>query len=70
MKNDYCTMFPETWRGVDISECCKLHDEECSTSKFFKCLKEKIGKFHSSYIALGGAVGCWFKYTKKMFKRM
>jgi len=69
-KIDYCTMFPETWRGEDISECCKLHDVTLSTSKFYNCLKGKIGRFHAGYITLGGAVGVWVKYTKTMMKRV
>ena len=69
-KKDYCTMFPEKWVGVDISDCCKLHDNTCSTTKFFNCLKGKIGTFHSSYISLGGGFGCWVKYTSKMIKRL
>jgi len=69
-KADYCTMFPEKWLGVDISPCCKLHDEECSTGKFFRCLRDKIGSFHAAYIAVGGGIGCWIKYTRKMVKRI
>ena len=65
-KKDYCTWFPEKWRGVDISDCCKYHDETCSTRGFYLCLKDKIGKFHATYIGFGGSVGCWVKYTKKM----
>lgn len=70
MEKDYCTWFPEKWRGVDISECCKGHDESCGSHGFYKCLKGKIGSFHASYIALGGGLGCWVKYTKKMIKRL
>lgn len=82
-KTDYCTMFPEVWLGVDIRECCYIHDEVkvCSTKQFYKCLKEKFKKsdkrlvsklywFHASYIALGGGIGCWLKYTSKMIKRV
>jgi len=68
MSKDYCTLFPERWVGVEISDCCKEHDETCSTRKFYLCLKSKIGKFHATYIAFGGSVGCWVKYTKKMTK--
>lgn len=70
MKKDYCTWFPEKWRGVDISDCCQLHDETCSTAKFFRCLKVKIGRFHASYIAIGGGLGCWTKYPKMMLKKV
>ena len=67
---DYCTGFPDKWLGQDISECCKLHDETLSTSKFYTCLKGKLGRFHATYIALGGAAGAWIKYTKRMIKRV
>ena len=67
---DHCTWWPEKWRGVDISDCCKEHDQECSTHNFYKCLKVKVGRFHASYIALGGGAGCWIKYTSKMIKRL
>lgn len=69
-KKDYCTAFPESWLGKDISECCKKHDATCSTRKFYRCLKSKLGWFHSSYIALGGSLGCWVKYTRKMLRRV
>lgn len=66
---DYCTWFPDNWKGVYIGDCCKIHDEECSTSKFLKCLYKKVG-LHSVYITAGGALGCWIKYTKKMIGRI
>lgn len=69
MAIDYCTWFPEKWRGVDIRECCKLHDDTCSTRKFYLCLKDKIGRFHATYIGFGGSLGCWFKYTKYMLSK-
>jgi hypothetical protein len=61
---DWCTGFPDTWRGVYIGECCKHHDNNCGTSNFFKCLKRKLGVFHASYITLGGMLGCLIKYLK------
>ena len=69
-KKDYCTWFPEKWREVDISGCCKVHDDTCSTSKFYKCLKSKINRVPAVAIAIGGGLGCWVKYTSKMFKRV
>ena len=65
-----CTMFPNVWLGQDLSECCKLHDETLSTSKFYKCLKAKLGWFHASYITAGGAIGAWVKYTRRMWKKV
>lgn len=70
MKKDYCTWFPEKWAGVDISDCCKGHDDTCSTREFYLCLKDKVGRFHASYIGFGGSVGCWVKYTKKMIEAL
>lgn len=65
-KKDYCTFFPEEWRGVSIKDCCFGHDSTCSTRLFYLCLEEKVGKFWATLIAFGGSVGCWVKYTKKM----
>ena len=72
MDKDYCTLFPESWVGIDISDCCNKHDNEdfCSTRKFYLCLKDKIGKFHATYIGFGGSVGCWVKYTKYMINAL
>lgn len=69
-KKDYCTWFPEVWRKVDISSCCSAHDSDCSTRKFYLCLKDKIGKFHATYIGFGGSIGCYIKYPKKMIEAL
>ena len=76
-EKDHCSFFPEywyrwTWKGfkrIHIGDCCKIHDEDCSTRKFLKCLWDKrvAGTF---LIALGGASGCWYKYTNKMKERL
>jgi len=63
-------MFFEEWFGTYIGDCCKEHDEECSTSKFFRCLKRKIDWIGTIMITLGGALGCLLKYPKKMIKRL
>lgn len=67
---DYCTLFPETWRGVDISMCCKLHDNTYSTSKFYNCLSTKINRLPAVLITVGGAIGCWVKCPITMLKRL
>ena len=67
---DYCTWFPEYWFGTYIGDCCKGHDTNCSTSRFFVCLRSKIGYIGSSLITTGGAIGCWAKYTKQMIGRL
>lgn len=80
MKEDYCSNFPESWRGHPIHECCKSHDNDCGEAgdwKFFKqqkrfhsCLISKgISKKWALIITLGGAIGCavkypWLAYTK------
>ena len=64
MKKDYCTWWWDKYRGVDISECCKNHDNNCGTSNFYKCLKSKLGWFHATYISFGGMIGCLVKYFK------
>lgn len=67
----------DVYLGVNIKECCYLHDESCITKQFFNALKSKFEEnniklawFHAGYITIGGAVGCWLKYTSKMFKRI
>ena len=67
---DYCTMFPEYWRGIYIGDCCKLHDSTLSTSSFYKCLRGKVDIISASIITLGGSVGCWIKCPIQMLKRI
>ena len=75
MAKDYCSLFPErwfngfSWKMVDISDCCKGHDRNCSTREFYLCLKDKVGKFHATYIGLGGSIGCWVRQTKWMMTK-
>lgn len=67
---DYCTWFPEYWRGVYIGDCCKGHDGNCGTHSFYECLSKKIDKVSAMLIAAGGALGCWVKQFNKMRKRI
>ncbi len=69
-KKDYCTWFPDVWLGMDISECCKRHDDTLGTHDFYQCLKSKIGWFHALYITAGGAIGAWVKYPLAMKKKI
>ena len=71
---DYCTAFPERWLSwdkgiVNISDCCKIHDDTLSTSKFAKCLRDKkiVGAL---LITMGGAIGAWVKYPLQMIRRL
>ena len=66
----YCSGIPDIIKGVFIGDCCKIHDTTCSTSKFYKCVNSRLGKSLGILIASGGAVGCWFKYSKRMVKRV
>ena len=69
---DYCSAFPEEWGGMYIGDCCYGHDEVhvCSTTKFYKCLKNKIDRFSAIIITAGGFAGCWVRHTKLMIKRL
>ena len=77
-KKDHCTWFPETWirwkklykwELFDISECCEIHDEKCSSTDFAKCLLKKRAVF-GTWIWLGGLLGCVVKYPSKMIKKV
>lgn len=67
---DYCTAFPEYWFGTYIGDCCKGHDENCSTHKFYECLLGKIDKVGALLITAGGAIGCWFFKFHTMKRRV
>ena len=67
---DFCSWFPENVWGVYIGDCCRIHDEGCSTSKFYECLSRKIDIFSSALIVGGGAIGCWIKYTSSMWRKI
>ena len=69
---DYCTKFPEywycwvswyKWKKTYIGDCCKIHDENCSTKKFIKCLikKKVVGRY---LITLVASLACLVKYGK------
>lgn len=75
---DWCTWFPEyvhvfigflKTKKVYIGDCCKLHDYTCSTKRFYVCLVRKVGRTWANIITTGGALGCWVKQTKYMFKK-
>lgn len=66
MKKDYFSYFPDTFKGIDISECCKHHDNEVGMRgtynpvtphiNFYKCLKGKgISFLWRCIITFGGA---------------
>lgn len=72
-----CTGFPEVWLGVRITDCCIVHDNTCSTHKFYSCLNQKFKDagirlpwFHAGYITFGGMMGCLVKYPSKMIKKL
>lgn len=84
-KKDYCTLFPESWRGKDISMCCKQHDNDCGeagsfnifrhTLDFYRCLRNNTQKPKYAFmIAAGGFIGelikyPWFVYRKIKYRK-
>lgn len=67
MKKDYCTCFPDIWKGIDISSACKLHDNMCGMRgtylffdtivPFYKKLRELgVSKKSSVMITTGGTI--------------
>ena len=77
-KKDHCTLFPEywavwvrpfRWKIIYIGDCCKKHDEDCSTHAFAYCLwkRRAVGSY---LIVLGGGIGCLVKYPRKIVKRI
>ena len=70
--NDFCTLFPEywlrwktwyRWERVYIGDCCKIHDEQCSTKAFLKCLRKKniVGRLTITAVA---SLACLIRYRK------
>jgi len=73
-KEDYCTWFPDTIFGIYIGNACKLHDDTCSTSKFYEALVKELKPLVFNHelaftITAGGAIGCLVKYPRKMIKK-
>ena len=68
-KEDWCTGFYEnwyTWKGfkkIYIGDCCKIHDDECNTMNFIKCLWKKrvVGAILIAGVAMKA---CIFRYFK------
>ena len=69
---DYCTLFPEywyqwdtwySWKRIYIGDCCKKHDDNCSTKIFIECLRSKkiVGRYD---ITLAAATACLVRYRK------
>ena len=75
----WCTMWPETWRGVYIGDpCCKNHDLTLSTHGFAKCLYTKFrtklsvreSRFWTIWITGGASIACWVRCPIKMMRRV
>ena len=71
-KKDYCTCFPESIVGIDISDCCKKHDNEVGMRgtynpitphvNFYNCLRNcGLPKCTSFLITIGGTLFTWVK---------
>ena len=68
MSKDYCTGYFEysySWKGekIYIGDCCKIHDSECNTMNFIKCLWKKkiVGTVLISSVAM---LACLVRYFK------
>ena len=68
----HCTGMPEywytwakwyMWKKEYIGDCCKQHDDNCSTKVFLTCLKKKyiVGRY---VITLVAATVCLIRYMK------
>ena len=77
-ETDHCTWFFEnwvrwtsyvTWEVFPLSELCKEHDKNCSSTVFFNLLftHRVVGGLP---IGIAAAFGCWYKYRKKMWSRL
>lgn len=67
-RGGWCTGFKEYWynwrfKKVYIGDCCKKHDEKCSTKVFIKCLWKKriIG---TTVITAIASTVCLVRYGK------
>ena len=78
---DYCSLFPETFRGVDISPACKLHDNLCGQAgtwcffktvvPFYKKLREcGLSRGWSVVITTGGSILCLVKWPYLLYKKL
>lgn len=75
MEQDGCTGFFDTWytwkmEKINLGKICsEVHDTTCSSTQFFKGMwKNRV--IGTSVIALAGALGCWVKFPKYMWKRL
>ena len=82
MAKDYCSYFPEIFKGIEIgNSCCKQHDNDVGErggfslitphTTFFKCLRRKgISLKWCIIITLGGAIMSWIKYPYFVYKKI
>lgn len=77
----YCTLLPDTIKGINISSACKLHDNLCgmrgvgynplTTIKPFydKLIECGLSKKLSIAITIGGTLGYLIKYPYLAYKK-
>lgn len=76
IQKDYCSFFPDNIGNVDLSQCCKAHDEAYSLQlpkrqadvELFNCVKE-AGDFSGLWLIAalmfaGVSVGGWWFYKR------
>ena len=56
VKKDWCTMWPDRWRGVDFSLCCKEHDEDYARIAKIKSFWKRIWQRRKADFKLSGCV--------------
>ena len=80
MMKDYCSSSPESIDGIDLSTCCKLHDNmvgEAGTYNpvtphiaFYKCLKETgVGYGYVLLYTVFGTLFSMYKYPYLAYKK-
>lgn len=80
VKKDYCTCFPDVFKGIDISGACKKHDRMCgergtylffdTIKPFYNSLREcGIGHFWATIITTGGTMIYGFKFPYFCYKK-
>lgn len=81
MGKDYCTLFPESWHGKDIADCCKGHDNDCGEAgsmnftahqkRFYNCLRSKgVSVKWAVIITSGGSIGCAIKWPLFVYQKI
>jgi hypothetical protein len=80
MIKDYCSASPESINGIDLSRCCKLHDNMVGQAgtynpitphiAFYKCLKgTRLGRGYVILYTFFGTLFSVYKYPYLAYKK-